>query len=339
MTSARKSRKDRIRKSAEVVFGQRVTEVTAPGGSSRASLRFHFKDKTVIGTLRPNFRRTHLEAYVLRALAPHNDDIPQCLGVDGVVMFQSDVGERRLNKELYQVSPEQQIALIAEAIAAIFRIQIAARKTDLHAKLPHLGNNAGWLKNLASGIDTLAPFADDIPSSFDPAAVLQRLTHPGVEFVKWDCRTGNAAIGSDNRLRWFDFEYAGLRHGAEDFAWLIGDESLPIDGPTMAALILDALPADPIGGRHNYMEFLAVYTVFHILQRLALIISESQSRGWLRIERVLDRDDVGVHPKLAGNLCRTGAHFASLSPLTAMLENHFVAAAELFDRILTTGHA
>jgi hypothetical protein len=337
--SPRASRKDRIRKSAEAMFGQRVTEVSAPGGSGRASLRFHFQDQTVIGTLRPNFRRTHLEAHVLRALAPHCSDIPLCLGVDGAVMFQSDVGSRRLNTELFTATPTRQVALTAEAIAAIFRIQAAARKTTLCDTLPHLGNNPDWLRNLVEGAETLVPFAGDLPDSFDAAAVAGRLTHTGLQFVKWDCRTGNAALDPHDRLRWFDFEYAGLRHGAEDLAWLIGDESQPLDGPMLEAIIRDALDADPPGGREDYMDYLAVYTVFHILQRLDLILSEARSRGWLKIQRVLDRDDVGVHPQFAAHLCRVGAHFADRSRLTAMLTAHFTAAAATFDRILKTGRA
>lgn len=339
MASSRPSRQDRIRTSAEALFGLQVTEVSAPGGSKRSSLRFHFADHTVIGTLRPNFRRTHLEAYVLRALAPFCDDIPTCLGVDGEVMFQSDVGSRRLNTELFGVDKGTQEALVAEGVAAILRIQRAAWKTDLQDKLPHLGNNPDWLANLVGGVDTLVPFHDDIPNSFDPAAAVQRLINSGQQFVKWDCRTGNAAIGDDNRLRWFDFEYAGLRHGAEDLAWLIADESIPLDGPTMEAIVRDALTIQPMGALDDYMDFLSVYTVFHALQRLALIMSEARSRGWLKIERVLGKDDVGIHPVFAAHLCRTGAHFAGNSKLTEMLVDHFEAAATTFDRIFETGTA
>ncbi|MCB1388870.1 MAG: hypothetical protein KDK12_06970, partial [Rhodobacteraceae bacterium] len=68
MATSNKARQDRIRRSAEALFGSRVTEVSAPGGNGRSSLRFHFERNTVIGTLRPNFRRTHIEAFVLRAL-------------------------------------------------------------------------------------------------------------------------------------------------------------------------------------------------------------------------------------------------------------------------------
>ena len=59
---------DRIVASAERLFGQRVERVSAPGGSGRASFRVHLPDRMVIATLRTNFRRTHLEAFVLRRL-------------------------------------------------------------------------------------------------------------------------------------------------------------------------------------------------------------------------------------------------------------------------------
>jgi len=337
MSKSNTARKDRIRHSAEALFGARVTEISAPGGNSRSSLRFHFDDMTVIGTLRPNFRRTHVEAFVLRELAPHCADVPRVLGVDREVMFQTDVGNRRLNMELHRADTEHQKSLISEAVSAIFRIQRAARKTVLIDKLPHLGNNDGWLNNLADGAEALIAFGGDLPASYDRASAIERLQHPGLEFVKWDCRTGNAALGTDNRLRWFDFEYSGLRHGAEDLAWLIGDESLPVAPADMLAIVEDALPSDVPGGRDDYLDYLAAYTSFHILQRLILIMGEARSRGWLRIDRVLAKDDVGAHPEMARNLCAMGAHFAARARSTAMLARHFERASGAFDRILRTG--
>ena len=47
---------------------------------------------SVIATQRPNFRRTHIEAHVLRTLAPFTTDIPECLAVVDDILFQSDVG-------------------------------------------------------------------------------------------------------------------------------------------------------------------------------------------------------------------------------------------------------
>ncbi|MEY8839433.1 hypothetical protein AB9K41_10435, partial [Cribrihabitans sp. XS_ASV171] len=93
-------RKTRIIAAAERLFGATVDHVSAPGGEGRSSFRIHFHDRDVIATLRPNFRRTHLEAYVLEKLSAECDDVPTPLGVDGEILFQSDVGQRRLNEEI-----------------------------------------------------------------------------------------------------------------------------------------------------------------------------------------------------------------------------------------------
>lgn len=333
------SRSDRIRSSAEALFGAQVVEVSAPGGKGRASLRFHFGDRSVIGTLRPNFRRTHLEAYVLRALEPYCDDIPRCLGVDGEIMFQSDVGGRRLNQEIGQRPRSERAGLAAEAVSSILRIHAAARKTDLHRVLPHLGANPAWIDNLLAGTETLVSFSRGLPAQFDAEACRERLNQPGHQFVKWDCRAGNAAIGADGKLRWFDFEYAGLRHGAEDLAWLIADESWPIGAETMLAITRDALPGDTPGGRDSYMEYLSVFTTFHALQRLKLIVSEAHHRGWLRIADVLARDDAGVHPAMAAHLCHNAAITAQGSKLTASLAPLFEETATVFETVLKKGRA
>lgn len=339
MSSPKSSRINKIRASAEKMFGREVTEVSAPGGSSRSSLRFHFNDETIIGTLRPNFRRTHLEAFVLRRLEPFCDDIPRCMGVDGEVMFQSDVGNRRLNLELFKTKPEDRPALAAEAVAAIFRIQAAARKTDLHDILPHLGNNPQWISNVVRGTKALKTFGCTIPASFDKQAVMARLKHGGTQFVKWDCRSGNAALDEAGRLRWFDFEYAGLRHGAEDLSWFIADESIAIPAPVLWDITLDALPADLPGGREDYVDYLAVYTALHSLQRLQIIIDDSQERGWLKVTRILERDDAGIHPAMAAHLCRVGALCASKSRLTDMLVPLFETAAQQYDKVIEEARA
>ena len=103
MTSpSNEARFDLIKAAAEALLGEKVVGITAPGGEGRASLRLHMASRDVIGTLRPNFRRTHLEAHVLTELGAHCDDLPRCLGVAGEIMFQSDVGQRRLNIELHR---------------------------------------------------------------------------------------------------------------------------------------------------------------------------------------------------------------------------------------------
>lgn len=329
----------RIVETAERHFGRKVRKATAPGGEGRASFRLHFDELDVIATLRPNFRRTRLEAFVLESLGARCDDIPRCLGVDGDILFQSDVGRRRLNQEIARHDRAGQMDLAAQAVAAIFRVQAAARKTDLCAMLPHLGANADWIASFVHAVDALQPWSGGIPGDFDHAAASQAVARPGHQFVKWDCRSGNAAIGTDNRLRWFDFEYSGLRHGAEDFAWLIGDESWPVAPEDMVDVMIDAF--DPNCGHDiaGYLEYLAIYLTFHAIQRFTLIVKEARKRGWLSKERVRRYDDAGVHPEFAVQILRVGRYFSAQSRITAPLSRNLDATMRAFQSILREGRS
>jgi hypothetical protein len=336
-TKDKDDRLARIVASAENHFGREVRKVTAPGGEGRASFRLHFDDRDVIATLRPNFRRTHLEAFVLESLGAHCDDIPRCLGVDGEILFQSDVGRRRLNQDIVRHEPAARMDLAAQAVAGIFRFQAAARKTELGRMLPHLGANADWVANFVDAIEALQPYSGGIPAAFDRNAAGLAVARPGLQFVKWDCRSGNAAIGADNRLRWFDFEYSGMRHGAEDFAWLIGDEAWPIAPEDMVDVMIDAF--DPHCGHDiaAYLEYLSVYLTFHSVQRFKLIVKEAKKRGWLSKERVRKYDDAGVHPEFAVQILKVGRYFSAQSRITAPLTANLDAAMRAFQDILRAG--
>lgn len=333
-------KKENARRLAQIVecaedhFGQEVLKATAPGGEGRSSFRLHMPDRTVIATLRPNFRRTHLEAHVLRNLSAHCDDVPECLGVVGEIMFQSDVGDRRLNVEIAKVNRGTRLDLAAEAVAAIFRFQSAARKTDLHKIMPHLGANRDWIDNFVDAADALEPYGGGLGTEFDRDATKSFLTRKGEQFVKWDCRSGNAAIGADGRLRWFDFEYSGLRHGAEDFAWLIGDEAWPIAPDQMVDVMIDAYDPDCGHELEDYLMYLAVYTTFHCVQRFKLIVKEAQKRGWLSKTRVRKYDDAGVHPEFAAQVCEVGRYFSAQHPLTVPLTRSFEGARDMFRTML-----
>ena len=152
--------------------------------------------------------------------------------------------------------------------------------------------------------------------------------------MKWDCRAGNAALGADGRLRWFDFEYCGLRHGAEDVAWLIGDEAWPLPPEVMQEVVGDALDAGGVAERDAYLDYLSVYLTLHCVQRLKLIVKEVGRRGWLSKARIRRYDDAGLHPEFAAQLCRTAAHFGDRRPLTRPLARDFEQAAQMFETIL-----
>ncbi|MFC3614327.1 hypothetical protein ACFORG_11190 [Lutimaribacter marinistellae] len=327
-------RKTRIIAAAEAHFGATVDHVSAPGGEGRSSFRLHFHDRDVIATLRPNFRRTHLEAYVLEKLSAECDDVPEPLGVAGDILFQSDVGSRRLNEEIVAHGGAGRMHLAAEAVSAIFRIHSAARQTELNKVMPHLGANPDWVLNLVASVSVLEPFGGPIPARFDRNAAAEALRVPCRQFVKWDCRSGNAALGRDGTLRWFDFEYSGLRHGAEDFAWLIGDESWPIAPEDMVDIMIDSFDSGCGYDIADYLDYLALYTTFHAVQRLKLIEREARRRGWLTRERVRKYDDAGVHPEFAAQICRVGRYFSAQSRLTAPLTRGFDRAMTAFLEIM-----
>lgn len=319
-----------IAEKAKVILGATPDRITTPGGKTRSSIRLHFGDQTVIATLRKNFRRTHLEAYVLEQLSPHCDDIPRVLGVNEDVLFQSDTGGSRLSSEILNHKSADRIELAAEACAAIFRIHAAARKTDLAEQLPHMGANRDWIMNLVGSVDALQAYSMGISSKFDFVAVAERMEQPGRQFLKWDCRAGNAAIGDDGYVRWFDFEYAGLRHGAEDFAWLIADETWPIAPDKMADVMIETYDRSSGYDIEDYLDYLSAYTALHAVQRLKLIKQRVEKRGWLRKSKVVKYDDAGVHPDYARQLCKVGAYYAAQSKLTAPLVRNFETAGRAF---------
>ena len=331
-SSSNKKRLARIVAAAEEHFGAKVERATAPGGEGRSSFRLFFEDRAVIATLRPNFRRTHLEAYVLGSLSQHCDETPECLGVAGEIMFQSDVGQKRLNRDIVRHDAARQKSLSAEAITSIFRIQNAARKTKLADMMPHLGVNTEWIENFVYGVNALEPYGN-VSRYFDRNAACEAVMVPATQFVKWDCRSGNAAIDAAGKLRWFDFEYSGLRHGAEDIAWLIGDEAWPLNPDTMVDIVIDCF--DPTCGHNldDYLQYLSLYLTFHSIQRFQLIVKEAKKRGWLTKEKIRKYDDAGVHPDFAAHICRIGGYFAAQTKLTEPLVHNFEKAAAAFDAI------
>lgn len=324
---------------AETHFGEKVLQTSAPGGEGRASWRFQLESRSIIATLRPNFRRTHLEAFALTKIGQYCDDIPECLGVVGEIMFQSDVGGRRLNQEIVKLSRSRRADVAHEAIASIFRIQAGAQQAGLNSSMPHLGINVEWVENFVDAISALEPYSAGRAMNVDRSALAARILCPATQFVKWDCRSGNAAIGDDDRLRWFDFEYSGVRHGAEDVAWLLGDEAWPLDPETMQQIVVAAF--DP-KGQHAldpYLDYLSVYLTLHCLQRFKLILKEVHKRGWLSKTRVRKYDDAGVHPEFAAQICKVGAFFAQRDPLTAPIGLDFEDAQKVFEEVLRNGMA
>jgi hypothetical protein len=247
-------------------------------------------------------------------------------------LFQSDVGKNRLTIDLTHADSGRRNDLMAAAVGGLFRIQRAGRDIALQKQLPHLGINRAWIEhlvNLTRKLEKQAPLG----KGFDRFALYDALAVPAKQFVKWDCRAGNAASDAIGRMRWFDFEYAGVRHGAEDFAWLIADETVPVAPDTSFQIVSEAYDPSTGQSKDEWLRYLSLYTVFQALERLRLIQFEVKERGWKTKEKVLGRDDVGMHPEFASQICRVGAWFADRDPLTRPIVRSFEALDQVFSNI------
>ena len=318
----------RVHAAALALFGDRLTRISTPGGSYRASYRVHLGDMTAIASSRDDFRRTRIEAFALRKLGATCDAMPRCLGLTDDVLFQSDAGQRRLNVAMLEGDAAARAHAAALAVEAMFRIQRCARAAEMQKYMPPLGASKAWVTRFVNAVRKLEKQGAKMGKGFNRFKVAELLTVEPRQFVKWDCRSGNAALDAAGKLRWFDFEYCGVRHGAEDFAFLIADESWPMDPEIMLDIVRDAFDPDTPGTRDDWLEYLSVYTVFHALQRLQLMQSEVAKRGWKSKRKVVARDDVGLHPDFAVQLCNVAVFFADRSPLTAPLIPIFEEVAQ-----------
>ncbi|MGO4908113.1 hypothetical protein ACEN2J_07240 [Pseudorhodobacter sp. W20_MBD10_FR17] len=323
---------ERVKSSAQSVFGAKFRDISCPGGIYRESYRIHLDDSTVVATSREDKPRTALEAFVLFRLQKTCDDIPRYLGFSDNVLFQSDVGQNRLTLDLTHAKPARRNDLMAAAVAGLFRIQRAGRENGIEKHLPHLGVNRSWIEhlvNLTRKLDKQVPLG----KGFDRFALYDALSVPATQFVKWDCRAGNAASDAAGTLRWFDFEYAGVRHGAEDFAWFIADETVPVAPEVSFQIVADAYDPSIGHAKEDWLRYLSLYTVFQALERLRLIQYEVKERGWKTKEKVLGRDDVGMHPEFAAQICRVGAWFADRDPLTRPIVRSFEGLGQVFSNL------
>ena len=324
---------DRIRAAAEAELRRPVLKIEPTVGPARTAFRVVFEDRSVIAVRRATGGRTRLEAMVLRAIAPRCDAVPHYLGLRDDTLFHSDPGGNRLAVAVDGADALAAEDLADQAVGAIFAFQIAARDLKTRLPLPPLGVSPDWTRRLVGAVDGLAAFGPGVPQALDRAGLAEALHVKPARFVKWDCRSANAALDDRGVLRWFDFGYCGMRHGCEDFAWLVADETWPVPPETMVAVLRDNYSDHFDEGFDDWLAALSLFTVFHALQRLAMIRAEAKARGWTSTSRIRERGGVGRHPDFAAALCATAAFFAARDRRTAPLVPAIEAAQAHFARL------
>ncbi|PRX37269.1 hypothetical protein SAMN05216257_101290 [Meinhardsimonia xiamenensis] len=304
---------DQLLAAVEAVFGAPPDKITAPGGKRRDSLRvILLGGKSVIATRRRLGSRRARELAFLERMAEAGAPVPRLLGQSGEIFFQSDAGSRRLTAELERSAGPSRESLIAGSFETLWRIKAAARRCGILRESPPIALNAEWLGRFAVAPRLLAK-AFRIPSpAIDWNPLAQSLAALPVEFVKWDARPGNAAVGPDGTPIWFDWEHYGRRAGVEDFAFLIADEFWPEDPNTSLRLFRETAPEN---GR-ALEPFLVRFATVQVAARLRLIHEDWVRHGWLDADKTRRYDYIGTAPQLVRRLLAHGAALAERDPMT-----------------------
>lgn len=294
---------------AERVLGAAIEEISAPGGRDRQSLRLHLTDeRTVIATRRATALRAEHEAGFLAALGKIGAPVPKVLGFEDGVLFQEDLGRRRLSHVLASGDATQRVVVAREAIASLEDIRARVEATpDLMGKLPVMGGTESWREQFAARPMFLSRTLGISPPKVDLDAMTEALDRPPAHFARWDARAGNATLAEDGRVFWFDWEVFGRRAGFEDLGWLVADDFWLIEPKVSAAMIHDI---ERMQGTEARAEF-ARFVVLICAMRLQLIAGKLAQSGWGDQDRILREDRVGADPDIITRVATQGRFWAA----------------------------
>ena len=319
------NRRERRELSAEArrALGQPVEDIEFPGGSTRSSVRLVLADgNRVIATRRKTSRRADHEVHVMRVLHDNGGNVPKIYSFANGLLLQQDLGTKRLSETLHDPERKDDIPLLIEAaLEGLARIHEAAAIGGLHeADLPVIGAEPEWCQGLANTPHEVGEMSGIKPPSYDAAAIAEIFAVRVPSFVKWDSRPGNALVGADGHVYWFDWEHSGLRNPMDDFVWLAADEFV-----TFSRRLEEKLFS---GYRSRFAgtltdseaeRYIRIMGCFHTCVRLQLALHYKGDGKWWNLQRCLEGDKVGVTRRCCRRLLRRAAHWADFDPLTRPL--------------------
>lgn len=310
-------------------FSCGLKKIEHPGGNERTSIRLVLHDeRTVICSYRRSVQRTACEVYVLQKLHQQNAPIPKLLAFNGELLWQEDLGKKRLSTALQSATPRQLERLLSKSLDALIQSHHASERVGLdHApSILHLGTEHDWLIGLLDRPAIIGDFLGVKAPRPELEALYKLLSTVHKRHIKWDARPGNAMINNDGHVVWFDWEHAGIRNRLDDLIWFLGDETIP-ELPEVEARILNRYTAKFADGfsQEDARLYIASYGVFHICVRLAIILQDKldYKTPWKQTSQCIDEDRMGYSWELTQRLCRRGARWASRSPLTQTLAPWF----------------
>ena len=303
------------------LFGREPDEVEWPGGRSRRTFCVRYDETRYAVSKRGGPGRARLEATILERLQDtrHTPDLVLCR--DEWVVQSWTPGQRLAERLALTPTP----ALVADAAAALARLQRAGTMAGLDKIAPRIGQKAGWLDRFSGLPASLAENCALPAPTFDGAGIRSILSSAPASFVKWDSRPGNALIDpSSGRAVWIDWEHAGCRVIADDLAWLVCDEWFPDDGNLETAAISGFCAEYSNRFDFDFGRYLSAFGCLHTMVRINLVLDFQSSHGWGDRAHLLAKDKIGATPDLLKRLAIRGARWAARYPETDGLTDFFV---------------
>jgi len=316
------------------LLNSRVERASYPTGLRTRSIRLHLKgQRSVIATRRKTPARAKLEVRVLEELGARGALVPKVLAFNGQLLFQEDLGSKRLSTALKRANRAEGERLLDSAITSLAETQATAQAAGLERFVVTLGQREDWRRAFISHSQDLGRFLRSPAPDLPVGKLVERLRVSKPSFIKWDARPPNAIVMEGGKVAWIDWEHCGCRNRLDDLAWLFGDQTVP-EWPDVEERLLDRhLPAfldgmDPQDAR----DYLAVYGTFHMCIRLGKILNKQNRGGLEDWAGVRSAGEVAANAlKDARKTSLRASRWAAKSPLTADLSPWLLEVAELFE--------
>lgn len=318
----------------EQLLGQKVVSMSFPGGTHRSSFRLALDDgRSVIASRRFDVGRSFYESLVMRRLEKHQAPIPKHYAYNGLVMIQEELPGVRLSDALKDCSEEQYINRMGQALSSLLEIHRIAERERLTEAVPVIGSEPDWLISLIDRTALLGNYmgisSPDIPVRKIYGCLI--LLKPG--FIKWDARPGNAMLGDDGKVKWFDWEHCCARNPMDDMAWLLCDDAVP-NYPEAESQLIDTYLSGFADGRNldDARTYLEVFGVHHACARLCRILNEKGADSWITYENRVSVP-LGSQLRIAQELCKRASRWAGKNAMTTPLEDWFLQIARRLPRL------
>lgn len=291
-----------------------------PGGAARGTHRVVLGERVVYATRRQNEEVTAREAHLLRTLYEHGAPVPRVAAFENEWLIVESAGYAPLSETFARQAPVEATVVLRRAIESLEALHAAGRTARLAEVVPSYAHGEETARHLLHVLEAVGTLQGVRLPEFDGPAVAAHLAKPGRDFIKWDTRPANAALGEDGVVRWFDWQHANLRHRADDLVWLLCDEFVPetLD-PAQRLVTLarqwegDATRAITLGCAHVGLRLHGILT-----GRAGLDVS---------FEDCLVNDWLGSRTS-ALRLCRRGAALAREAAVTRPLVDWYTHLAD-----------